>query len=618
MIHLRRLQDWTQDPARVGGNIELDEICADVAGLDADLTALASEVGGDLSLLARLGWLPVLGPNLKAAPHLLEMGVQLTRAADEVCLAAKPLIAEVLSGGMTGLGIEELGSRALAGIQAQQPHWVQMAGAVEAAVAARDRFTIHDMHPRLKAQVARLDRGLPWLRAGSRAMIVAPEMLGASGPRHYLILAQNNDELRATGGYISGVGLLVLEQAQIKTLTFQDSYAVDDLSKDHPAPPEAMQKLMGIELWMLRDTNWFPHFPDSARAAADIYYLDQGVAVDGVIAADMTALQRIVEALEPLRMVGYEQEITGENVLPTLQSYWAPQLEPGQTWEEWEAIPWEVRKKAWFDNRKDFMPDLMDAIQERVFADPASVNWERLFWAVQETFDEKHALAFVYEPQLQEALRIMGWAGAQVTVPHDYLMVVDTNVGYTKVNPNIQERISYTIDIQDNGQVQANVHLSYHNTSDRDIEVCIKDMSYDPTYELMTQRCYWDYLRLFVPPEAELLSVRGPRPAQEAEDSGPYQAWATSFLLPPRERTAFHFTYRLPSDILVQDGVWTYNLLVQKQAGTNARPLDVTVRLPQDARIVHVEPEPARIIDSQVQFTTDLRMDREIEIIFRP
>ncbi|NIV30646.1 MAG: DUF4012 domain-containing protein, partial [Anaerolineae bacterium] len=147
----------------------------------------------------------------------------------------------------------------------------------------------------LSAQLGRLlhltGRYLPLLRTGVRAAQLAPELLGADGPRTYLILAQNDDERRPTGGWISGLGLVTVEQGKISDVSFSDSWMVDNLQVPHEIPPESMYRTLWAEIWLFRDANWSPDFPTAAQVAESILQRDQGIAVDGVIAVDQRALQ---------------------------------------------------------------------------------------------------------------------------------------------------------------------------------------------------------------------------------------------------------------------------------------------------------------------------------------
>lgn len=615
---LQRLEEIARgDPVGLVFREGLAPVQRELAGLHTELAGLQRYAGGALKALSHLAWLPALGPNLRAAPHLLQMGIELSYAGERACLAAQPILDDFL--GKSASSEASLLERVSEQLAAQQADWARAQQAAERAIAARERFSAEGLHPRLAGPLAQLDALLPWLRAGMTGAVVAPELLGASGPRRYLVLAQNSDELRPTGGYISGIGLLTLEQGRIAGLSFADSYAVDDLTADHPDPPAAMREHMGIDLWLTKDANWFPDFPASAKACADLYYLDQETAVDGVVAADLVALQMLVEAVGPLRLEGYAAEIDGSNVLAEIQSYWAPKLRPGQTWEEWEATPWEIRKREWFDERKDFMPDLVDAIMERVMSDPGALDAPKLAATIKRILDEKHALIFFYDPTAQGMVTALGWDGAVRHPDHDYLMVVDTNVGYTKVNGKIAQRIAYRVEIADDGTAQGRVDLAYKNTATRDLpEGCVKDMSYDPTYELMTQRCYWDYVRVYAPAGSQLVSSQSVAAVGALVEEVPHAIWDTSLVLAPREEAALSFTYRLPAQVLRQDKSRVYNLLVQKQPGTDAVPLLIEVQLPPGARLVSAQPAPSGVEGNLIRFRTDLREDRKLQVVFEP
>jgi hypothetical protein len=93
--------------------------------------------------------------------------------------------------------------------------------------------------------------------------------------------------------------------------------------------------------------------------------------------------------------------------------------------------------------------------------------------------------------------------------------------------------------------------------------------------------------------------------------------FASFFVVAPTERREMVYEYRLPGSVLEQRGSATvYRLLVQKQPGTLAVPLRVEVELPPGSVVVSSSPEATSFTDGQVTFETDLRTDREFEIVF--
>jgi hypothetical protein len=423
------------------------------------------------------------------------------------------------------------------------------------------------------AQVDRLDRYLPLLQLAVEAGQLAPSLLGAEEPRSYLVLAQNNHELRASGGFISGVGLLRLHEGRIEELEFQDSYAVDDFSKPHPPAPAPLAKYMKAEILVLRDANWSPDFPTAAQVMAGLYALDQGVVVDGVIAADLTAVQWLVGALQPLHLEGFDEAVTGANVLDFMKASWAAPLEAPSV-EVWEGGRVEERR-AWLSHRKDFMGQLLQAMRGKLEGG-GGVDLGRLVSTLMRALDEKHVLIHVDDPETAELLDSAGWTGALQTGDQDFLMVVDTNMGFNKANPHIQQEIRYQVFPEEGERPRAELKLRYRHTADIRLEECVLEGAYGGSYDDMTNRCYWDYVRVYVPGGSELRATRGFEP--ESVESLPgeqgTQVFTGFFVLAPGEERQITLSYDLPPEV-VADSV--YRLRVQKQPGTGAIPLRIQV-----------------------------------------
>ncbi|MCB0107011.1 MAG: DUF4012 domain-containing protein, partial [Caldilineaceae bacterium] len=78
--------------------------------------------------------------------------------------------------------------------------------------------------PDLARQLVAIEPLLPSLYLGTSLLPQLPELTGVHGPRTYLLVVQNSDELRATGGFISALGVITLEQGRLANLEFVDSY----------------------------------------------------------------------------------------------------------------------------------------------------------------------------------------------------------------------------------------------------------------------------------------------------------------------------------------------------------------------------------------------------------
>jgi hypothetical protein len=595
-------------------SLDLAEACSLVRDLRGDVVALRREVWWLVRLAPAFGWLPGVGGDLQAAPHLLDTANGLTEAGALTCNALEPALAA--SGG-TGGTSESLSPEGITRLLAEkQPSLEQALAAAERAQEAWGRVDQERLSEWLAGKASPLDKGLPLLVTGLKAATVAPEILGADGPCTYLILALNEDELRAGGGFVSGVGEVRVEAGQIITMTFQDSYAVDDFSQPYPASPEPMQRYMGIDIWVFRDSNWSPDFPTAARQAIALYRPGYPVSIDGVIAVDQEAVRRLVSAIGPLEVEGTEEPVTGETVISYMHQSWAP--------EEGEKLDLE-----WWKQRKAFMGALAQAIWVRVRS--GDIDWVTLAQISLRLLEEKHVLIYLEHPEAASLLAEQGWDGALRPTAGDYLMVVDTNVGYNKANARVHQEIVYEVDLRPSPP-QATLTLIYTHTSTADYP-CIPETRYDPTYEQMIDRCYWDYVRIYVPLGSQLLEATripvsgealfsgeaepGQVSAQTAEE-GPWTTFAVLGLLPPSETQTRSFTWTLPADVVQWDAnEGTYLVRVQKQPGTRGYPLTIRVRLPDKGVFLNAAPEPSAMEESWTAYETRLDRDREFELRFR-
>jgi hypothetical protein len=610
-LSLQRHLSQAQGLADAPESLDPADACSLVRDLRGDIVALRREVWWLVRLAPAFGWLPGVGGDLQAAPHLLDTANGSTEAGALTCNALEPALTTV---GGTSEGLSPEGMTRL--LAEKQPSLRQALAAAEQAQEAWERIDQERLSEWLAEKVSPLNKGLPLLVTGLKAATVAPEILGADGPRTYLILALNEDELRAGGGFISGVGEVRVEAGQIVTMTFQDSYAVDDFSQPYPASPEPMRRYMGIDIWVFRDSNWSPDFPTAARQAIALYRPGYPVSIDGVIAVDQEAVRRLVDTIGPLEIEGTEELVTGETVISYMRQSWAP--------EEGEKLDLE-----WWKQRKAFMGALAQAIWAQVKS--GDIDWAPLAQTSLRLLEEKHVLIYLEHPEAASLLAEQGWDGALRPTARDYLMVVDTNMGYNKANARVHEEIVYEVDLRPSPP-QATLTLIYTHTSTASYP-CIPEARYDPTYEQMMDRCYWDYVRIYVPLGSQLLeATRIPVPGEaffseeaepgqvstQAAEEGLWTTFAVLGLLPPSETQTRSFTWTLPADVVQWDtDQGMYSLQIQKQPGTWSYPLTVRVRLPEESELLSAEPQPSASESDWVVYQLKLNHDQRFMLHLR-
>ncbi len=611
--------DLTQVQAMAAAPTQIDpaQIEPLVHQVHQDLIALETEVAPFYGVLRRLAWLPTIGGDVAAVPEFLPMGVALAAAGDAVMPVLSPVVPQVLQRPENN---DDLLASAAEAIAQNPDAFSQAAESVDTALAYRAEIDAATLSPALAKQVNRLEQGLPLLKLGLELAPAAPDFLGVTEPKTYLLIAQNNDELRATGGFISAVGTLTLTGGRLGDLTFEDSYAIDDFSHEYPPVPGPLKRIMSAYIWVFRDGNWSPDFPTAVNDMLNLYHISRDTKIDGVIAVDQLALRDIVQALEPVSVPIFDEPATGKNVLDLIRQSWSPQ---DPNFKGWDA--------EWYQQRKNFMGDLVAALRKRVEREPASVNWQKLIAAILKTLAERHVQIWLANPDAQTVIHQQGWDGAIRQGEGDYLMIVDTNVGFNKMNAVAETTFDYQVNLSALDSPSAALTVRQANPS-QSVADCNHTPRYGKDYWAMMDRCYWDYLRIFAPADSQLVSstphavpgkyllgqVDEPAQVETLPPAVGKSIWGTLVLVPRQQSMETTFEYDLPARVVSRtEGGWRYHLTLQKQAGTAGVTGRVSVQLPPNSTVQSVSPEPTAITpNGQIEFNVTLNVDQDIRMVF--
>jgi hypothetical protein len=214
------------------------------------------------------------------------------------------------------------------------------------------------------------------------------------------------------------------------------------------------------ELWLFRDANWSPDFPTSARKAIELYTYGQGVELDGAIAFDQQGAAQLIGALGPFTVEGWDDPVTGKSFVGMVRQAWNPGSE-GVT-------------REWARTRKDFLGALAQAVLQRVRQQPETVNWSGLGQALWRMLEERHLLIYMEEPVAASWLHEQGWDGAPRQADGDYLMAVDANLGFNKVNPHVVQMLEYRVTLHADGGGTAALEVNYRHVGHGSSVVCLR------------------------------------------------------------------------------------------------------------------------------------------------
>ncbi|HZZ98299.1 MAG TPA: DUF4012 domain-containing protein [Candidatus Saccharimonadia bacterium] len=280
-----------------------------------------------------------------------------------------------------------------------------------------------------------------------------PTIIG--GPqKNYIILLQNNMELRPTGGFLGSYLMLSFKNGVLSAMDVQDIYVPDGQLHGYVEPPAPIkQYLFQTGGWKLRDSNWDPNFPTSAQTM--LWFFNQGGVkdVDGMISTNFSVAQDVVKLFAPIYLPDYSQSITADNFYSFVQVQTERSFFPGAT------------------NKTDVLGALSRALIRDV-ADASSSKKAQLAGIIMDNILSRDIAFWFRDPGLQQLATTKHWDGATQNLNcsaqncvRDNLYLVESNMGINKTNCCIQREATYTITIDGHGKLNSVLQLTYQNNN---------------------------------------------------------------------------------------------------------------------------------------------------------
>jgi hypothetical protein len=293
-------------------------------------------------LWALAGAIPGLGHNFSAVGEI-------ARSADDVVNgAARPLL-KVLSS-LDWESIKPVNGRLnIEPLRASSPNIVAAASTLDLTHSRLVALKSDNLLPIVAAPLENATNQLNELRASVGAVAsvsrVLPSMMGASGPRNYLVLVQNNAEIRATGGLPGALAVLRIDNGSIQLTDQSSGSALGKFRPPvdvHPDQTRIFTSRLGT---YISDVNLTPDFPTAATTAKKMWESRHKTDIDGVIALDPIVLAHILKATGPIKLTGaalptdagLPTDLTENNVVQTLLSDVYSKLENNAAQDEYFA-----------------------------------------------------------------------------------------------------------------------------------------------------------------------------------------------------------------------------------------------------------------------------------------
>lgn len=556
-----------------------------------NLSEISSQLSGmGVFLINAMKYVPYLSKVssvsslVSAGENISEVGVLISGMLET--------IEEIKSGDTKGESISYLKL-----FQKNEKNLEKISGLLEEARDNLDKVDLKDIPEENKGKFIEMKKMLPeinlvlWEFLREEKIFV--DILGGNGPRKYLFLFQNNQEMRATGGFIGSYGLLDIFEGRVRKFFIDGIFNPDGQLRERIVPPLPIQKISAN--WSLHDSNWFPDFPLSAEKAAWFYEKTGGPTVDGVIAMTPTVMQKLLEITGPIEMEEYNVTVDAQNFIEKIQ---------------YEV---EIDYDKELNQPKKILADLTPKILDKIFNSKNFSDMSKTLNIILESLNEKQILIYSKNWEIEKVLSDNGWSGEILETPKDYVSVINTNINGFKTDGVIDEKISHKAEIQKDGSIVDRLTITRHHNGG------------DSPYEWWN-KVNANYMRVYVPKGSRLLGAEGQtrefnappldysalgyrrdphlqieeNSAEFDEQSGTriYEdnnktVFANWVYVSPKETVTLTYTYVLPFkiDISAKRPADTYSLLVQKQSGSLGSKLVSEIHYPDSYNILWRYPE---------------------------
>jgi len=283
----------------------------------------------------------------------------------------------------------------------------------------------------LRAQTSALTSTLD---GATRALQLAPALLGQDRPRRFFVAVQQTSESRGTGGLIGGYAVLQADKGRLK-VTAQGSNA-DLKNGTIPVPkgvPQDFVDLYGdngaFQLW--QNANLSPDLPVVARVLAARWKKQSGQDVDGVAVLDATALADLLQGSGPVAVA------KGRRIRPD-------QLEDYLAVGQYRDFAPPTRSSAIDQSsaRKEQLTVFAKAVTARLTAGGGSS--EQLLRGLSTAVRSGHLRMASDEPALGPPLHAAGVDGALPEGPAPVAYAVVSNATGGKLDHFVDRRVTYT------------------------------------------------------------------------------------------------------------------------------------------------------------------------------
>ncbi len=292
------------------------------------------------------------------------------------------------------------------------------------------------------------------------------------GSKNVLLVFQNNNELRASGGFMGTIGNAKLTDGSIDSLSIRSVYDWDGQLKEKILPPQPLYSVN--DRWYLRDSNWFASFPQSASRISALYEKEGGETPDLIVMMTPEVILDMLERTGPIELPQHNITLTKENFIEKTQ----------------EAT--SVTYDKVINQPKQFLADFFPMLMQKFGNTEDSGGVMAFLEIFQQNLYKKQIILYSRDPDIQKNILDFNWGGELKDTDRDYLSIINSNLGGTKTDRDMQRSTELKSSIAEDGTVTNTLSYTVKNPLPKNPGLSNKS-----------------FLRIYVPENSQLISTEG-------------------------------------------------------------------------------------------------------------
>ncbi|MCF7796048.1 DUF4012 domain-containing protein [Patescibacteria group bacterium] len=330
----------------------------------------------------------------------------------------------------------------------------------------------------LKDNIYNLNKNIEKINKASN---VFSSILGEEDKKRYLIIFQNSNEIRATGGFMGSYALVDFYKGEIVKYEVPGG-GIYDLKAgfyENIKPPKPFNIM--TPKWEIQDSNWFFDFEESAKTIDYFFENSARTSVDGIIAINSNILKDLFSVIGNIKLEEYDITIDSED--PTAK----------------------IQKIVSLNKNTNKPKKIINSLFEEVSKDIFNINESKIFDFlnfINDSINKKNIMLYSKDQLIQENIVKLGFSGKISKISQkedkieDYLAIVDTNIGGGKTSEFINREVKHNIKIYTNGDIISEIKINREFEKTEELE----------DQEIKINR---EFIRIYTPYGSELIENSG-------------------------------------------------------------------------------------------------------------